>query len=242
VRTSKRHQLKQDRFRETTKSLLAEAIEHRQSIVRTAIGAGVILAVILVSWWIRESRNGKASVALGKAIESYSAPLRPAGTPPDPEALSFANEAERASAAHALFEQVANQYGLTRSGQAARYLAALTAIDMGDPKGGEAELKQVADFRNRELASQAKLTLANFYRNTGRQPEALKLYQELADHPTALVAKPTVEIQMAALYQSMNQPAEATKIYSQLLKEDPNGAAAEIAGEQLRKQVGAGGR
>jgi predicted negative regulator of RcsB-dependent stress response len=236
VRTSERRQLKQDRFAQTTGEIISEAVAHSRSVIITAILAAIVLALALGSGWYWNYRNQQANLALGKAMDSYNAPLRPPDTPApeDTTTPSFTSALERARSAHQQFQQIAAQYGFTKSGQAARYMAALTAIDMGDSKAGEGELKQVADSRNHDIASLAKLALAGVYSNSNRFKEALPLYQYLVSHPTDSVSKEMAELELASLYVASNQSGDATKLYNQLIKDNPKGAAASIAQQRLQ--------
>jgi predicted negative regulator of RcsB-dependent stress response len=146
---------------------------------------------------------------------------------------SFTSGAERARAAHSQFQKVADQYGWTNAGRIALYMSGVTALDMGDAKAAEQDLKSVADGRDADLASLAKLALAGLYRDGGHTAEAQKLYQELIDHPTNSVTKATAQLQLASLYANNNQSSEAGKLYSEIMKDDPRSAAAGIANQRL---------
>lgn len=232
MRTSERRQLKQDKFAETTKGLISSAVEYRASVVRWLVVAAVLVVGVGGSWWYWSYRTEQANEALGKAVETYNAALVPAGS--NNPGIDFHSALERARAAHQQFQQVADRYGHTRPGQMARYFAGLTAVDAGDPKNGEAELKQVAEAGNKDLAALAKLALANVYRGVQRNDEALRLYRELIDHPTASVSKPMAELELASLYEATNQTAEAGKVYDQIIVSDPQTTAAGIAQQHLQ--------
>jgi hypothetical protein len=72
------------------------------------------------------------------------------------------------------------------------------------------------------------------YRGEGKQASAIQLYKELIDHPSATVPKSTAQIELARVYEE-TQPAEAMRLYEQVRKEDPNGAAAQVAGTTVSK-------
>ena len=232
MRTSERRQLKQDKFAETTKDIISSAVEHRAPLVRSVLVGAVMVLVVGGAWWYWNYRTQRANEAFAKAVETYNAPLLPPGS--NSTTNNFHTAPERARAAHAQFEEVAGHYGHTGPGQMARYLAGLTAIDAGDVKGGEADLQQASNSSDKELAALAKLALANVYRGTNRSDEALRLYRELMDHPTASVSKPAVELELASLYAGTNQRAEASKVYDQILSSDPQSAAAGVAQQRLQ--------
>ena len=232
MRTSERRQLKQDKFAETTKDIISSAVENRASIMRTVIVAAVIVVVVGGSWWYWSSHTEQANEALGKAVETFNAPLLPPGS--NSPGVNFHSALERARAAHGQLQQVADRFGHTRPGQVARYLAGLAAVDAGDVNSGEAELKRAGESGDKDLAALAKLALANVYRGANRNDDALRLYRELIDHPTASVSKSTAELELASLYEATNQRAEAGKVYDQIISSDPQAAAAEIAQQRLQ--------
>ena len=236
MRTSERRQLKQDRFAETTKETISWAVSHRTALTWVLSAAVVLAAVVLGAWWYWNYHSQQASAALGKAMETYNAPLRAPNTPPAGEEISFAAAVERAQAARTQFDHVARQYSHTKSGRIARYMAALTTIDMGDDKSGEEQLRQVAAAGDRDLSSLAKLALAGIYRNTHRDKEALDLYQDLVSHPTASVSKPMAQLELASFYEATKQNAEAAKLYQEIVKENPGATAASFARQHMQGQ------
>ncbi len=227
-----RHQLKQDRFAEATKETVSWAVEHRNKLITGGVIAGVAILIVLGVWYWISYRDQQAGTALAASLRTYQAPLRPANMPADPNIPSFTSAAERAKAANAQFRQLADKYGSTNSGKIARYFLGLTDRDLGDLQGAERELKQVSTAGNKDVASMAKLALAGIYRDAGRDKEALDLYNDLIAHPTDSVSKSTAQLELAVLYES-KQPGEARRIYEEIRKEDPAGAAAEVAGSRL---------
>jgi predicted negative regulator of RcsB-dependent stress response len=234
VRTSERHQLKHDRFAETTKDTISWAVEHRSVLVWSIVAAVIVVAAVVGSGWYWNYRNQDASAALGKAMETYNAPLRPPNAPASAETLSFVSAQERARAAHTEFQQIADRYRHTKTGKVAGYMAALTAIDMGDNKAGEEGLKQVAESGDKDLSSLAKMALAGVYRNTGRQKDALQLYKDMVEHPTGSVSKPMAQLELASLYEATNQGADASRLYDEIVKKNPRSTAAALAQQHLQ--------
>ncbi len=225
-----RHQLKQDRFAEATKETFSWAVEHRQKLVTGGIVAGVAIIVVLGIWYGLSYQSQKADGALSLALRTYQAPLRPPNAPADPVMLSFTSANERAKVANAEFRKVADSYGYTTSGKIARYFEGLTLRDMGDLPGAERVLKDVGG--SKDLQSLAKMALAGVYRDTGREKDAIALYNDLIAHPTSAVAKSTAQLELADVY-ATSQPVEARRIYEQVRKDEPTSPAAEIAGGKL---------
>ncbi|MGA3316310.1 MAG: tetratricopeptide repeat protein [Candidatus Korobacteraceae bacterium] len=234
MRSYTRHQLKQDSFRTSTTETISWAVEHRSKVTAAVVAVGVILAVLIGGWAFVNYRDQQASSELAGAIQKYDAPIRPAGTPATPEMLSFGSIQERAKVSNAEFTHIADKYSFTQSGRVARYFAGITLHEMGDNTAAEKDLKDVADSRYQEIASLAKLALASIYHDTNRDPQAIEIYKQLADHPTVSVGKSTAQFLLASLYEEDNQPDQARKLYQQMQKENPSSQAAQMASQRLQ--------
>ncbi len=230
-----RQALKQDRFAETAADAVHWTVEHRSKLVAGGVVLAIIVAVVGGGYWYTSYRDGKASELLGHALMVYQAPLRPPGMPPDPQQLSYTSIKERGEAAGIEFNKVAAEYGSTRSGKYAKYFAGLAALDAGNPKAAEDHLKYVAGVRDKDIANLAKIALAAVYRDSNRQADAINLYKDLIARPTQTVPKVTAQLQLAELYTANNQPNEAKAIYQQIVKDNPQGAAAEIAQGKIQQ-------
>jgi hypothetical protein len=229
-----RQELKQDRFAETAADAMHWTVAHRAKLVSGGIGLAVLLAVVLGGFWYVRHTDTIAADELGHALMIYNAPLRPAGVPADPQQVSFASVQERAKAAYDEFNKIASSYGISRSGKYAKYFAGLAAIDLGNDKVAEEDLKYSAGVRDREISSLSKLALAALYRNTNRDADAVKEYNDLIAHPTLSVPKVTAQLQLADMY-AAKQPADAKKIYQQIATENPKSAIGEIATNKLQQ-------
>ena len=234
MRSYTRHQLKQDSFRTSTTETISWAVEHRSKVTAAVVAVVVLLAVIIGGWAYVNYRDQQGRSELAGAIQKYDAPIRPAGTPATPDMLSFGSIQERAKAANTDFTRIAGKYSFTQSGRVARYFAGVTLHDMGDNAGAEKDLKEVADSRYKEIASLAKLALASIYHDTNRDPQAIEIYKQLADHPTVSVGKSAAQFLLASLYEEVHQPDEARKLYQQMAKENPSSPAAQMAAQRLQ--------
>ena len=234
MRSYTRHQLKQDAFRAQTTETISWAVEHQSKLITAAIVVGVIVAVVLGGWWYVDYRDQLAQSELAAAMQKYDAPIREAGQPPLPNEVSFASAQERARASNVDFTRIADKYGFTQTGQIARYFAGITAHDLGDTANAEKALQMVAGSRYKEIASLAKLALAGIYHDTNRDAQAIALYKDLADHPTASVGKSTAQFLLASLYEESHQPDQARALYQQMQKESPASPVAQLASQKLR--------
>ena len=232
--------LKHDQFVDTTKHGLEWASENRHSVIVTS---SIILGVILVlvgAGVFYNNRSQAASAAFGNAMQTYQSPIAEPGQQVPPGMKTYPNVVDRAKAANALFMATADKYSITTDGKNARYFGGLTYIEAGENQSAETALKQVADSWNSNLAALAKLALAQLYRQTGRAPQAIELYNQLTAKPTDSVPAGTAQLQLAELYEGQNQPEAAKKIYAQLKDKDAKGAAGAIAAQKLNPAPAAG--
>jgi tetratricopeptide (TPR) repeat protein len=228
-----RQALKHDQLIDTTTHGLEWAGANRRSII---VSSAILLAVILVGVLgivLYNSRSNQASVAFGAAMQAYQTPIAEPGQAVPPGVKTFASAAERAKAANALFMSVADKYSMTPDGKVARYFGGLTYMEDGENASAESTLKQVAGGWNHDLAALAKLSLAQLYRQTGRDSQAIDLYNELTAKSATTVPSGLAQLQLAELYESQNKPDLAKKIYAQLKDKDAKGAAGMLAAQKL---------
>jgi tetratricopeptide (TPR) repeat protein len=196
----------------------------------------ILLAVVVAAiagGLVYNMRSDAAAAAFGAAMQVYQSPLTQPGEPVPPGKTAYATSAERAKAANALFLAIADKYGMTPSGANARYFAGLTYSDAGETQQAEDALKRVAGGWNKNLAALAKFSLAQLYRNSGRDPQAIDLYNQLSAKPTTTVPYGIAQLQLAELYQSEGNAKQAKDIYAALKDKDAKGPAGAIAAEKM---------
>jgi TolA-binding protein len=234
VQSYTRRQLKEDKFADTAQGAVQWATGHR-SVITWTVAALAVAAIVVGGLYLWNSqRTEQANIALSKALQTYTAPIRPAGSPPDSTSKSFTSIAERAKQAEKELQAIAEKYPYTKPGRFAAYMAATSAIQAGDTNGAEQQLKSMASSYDKGVASLAKLALAGLYRSTNRVSDAARIYKDLSDHPTETVPKAEAQLQLADLYAS-SDPKEAANIYQQIQKENPNSMAAQVAASKLAK-------
>jgi predicted negative regulator of RcsB-dependent stress response len=237
VRAETRHQLKQDAFSRVTLKAAEEtahwSVEHKSTIAIVGSVVIVVLAAVIGGWYYLSSQDEKASFEFSQAVRTMDTPLRAPGQPAQPDVPSFTSAKERSAAASKQFQEIADKYSHTRTGEMAHYFLGVAAVDMGDNAAAERDFKEVADKGNRELSSVAKLALASLYANTNRTKDAVALYQELISKPTASVGKVSAQLQLAELYQNSNQPLDAKRVYEEVKKDNPANEAGQLATQKL---------
>ncbi len=237
MRAETRHQLKQDAFSRVTIGAAEKtahwSVEHRNTLAVAVVAVAVIAAAVAGGWYYLSAQDEKASFDLSQAVRTLGTPLRPAGTPAQPDFPSFTSAKERSDTAKKQFQTIVDKYPHTRTADMARYFLGVTAATAGDNASAESNLKAVVSTGSKELASVAKLALADLYGNTNRTKDAVALCQELINQPTVSVSKATAQLQLAELYQTSNQPLDAKRLYEQVKKDNPNPEALRIATQKL---------
>jgi predicted negative regulator of RcsB-dependent stress response len=225
--------LKHDQFVDTTTHGLDWVSENRQTVI---VGAAALVLVILLAIGgsaLYNYRSEAASSAFGAAMQDYQTPLAQPGQPVPPGTKTYPSIAARAKAANAEFVAVADKYSFTSVGKVALYFAGLTEVEAGENASAESTLQKVASGWNGDLAALARLSLAQLYRQTGRDPQAIDLYNELSVKPTSTVPAGLAQLQLAELYEAEGKPEAAKKIYAQLKDKDAKSPAAQIAAQKL---------
>lgn len=224
-----RHDLKQDKFAASAVEAVQEVVEHRSGIVQI-VTAVVILAIVAGGvFWYMSSREEQATNALGRALVTYNAPVVPPGTPKDGSMTTFSSDQERLIASKNAFYLISDQFGWTRSGQYARYLAGLTEKDLGNDKVAEDQLRALSNTRRKELSSLAKYALAAVYRDEKRDQDAINLLQTLIENPSISVPKANAQFALADVYISNHQLDKANVVYEQIAKDNPKNSVGQIA-------------
>lgn len=229
--TQTRHALKGDKFAEVTKTGVSWVSGHREGVVRWSIIAGSALLVVVAAFVFWNVRTSAADEALGVALDTYTAPLAVPGAPAQKGV--YATAKERAQTANRQFVQVAQEYGWLPQGARAHYFAGVTYSDLGQTSQAETELKAAADSWNRNLSNLAKLALAGLYHQTGRNDDAVQLFNELVAKPSVTVPSTVAQLDLADLYAATGKKEQARALWAKVKDADKDGMAGSIAAQKL---------
>lgn len=179
--------------------------------------AGLVVLAILVALFLNWNRRASAEGqnALGKAIETSQARISDTGTPAGSTAKTYKTEKERAEAAIAEFQNVANTYGGDIA-EKAKYFIAVNKLDV-DRAAGVQELEAIAG-KSDEVGKMAKFALAQARVNDNRLDDAVALFQELAKMDDPIVAKDTINFEIAGIFEKQGKKTEAADIYFNIAK------------------------
>lgn len=245
VDNATKKQLKQpDQFVSLTEQGIDWANQNRSQAITWVVLAVSLILVLIGGYGLYSSRSAKAETALGAALRTYQTPIAGPDQQVPPGAKTFESVDARDKAALPAMQDVASKYGMMKSGTVAKYFVGVMYAEMGQNQSAEDALKPVASSWDKDLSALAKLALAQLYRNTGREPQAVALYNEIANGSASTVSPGMAKIQLAEMYDAEGKTAEAKKIYAELKDKDKGkdgkpGIIGAIAGQKLNPQ-GAG--
>lgn len=240
-------ELKQDKFRDVTMTLLDRAGDRLQGKGRSImyVIAGAVIAVALVGLFVRwrSHKADEARQALGRGIAIASAPVSttsPAGS----TSLSFTSEQERAQRAITEFEKVAAKYGDPYRSEANYFIA--TSRLYVDRNKAINELTELTKSNDREVAILARFALAQAKEADAKYDEAATLYKEIASQNSLVVTPETANLALAKIYEKQGKKKEAVDLLFNIVdtarkakdsegNPAPQSQAARDASEELQK-------
>jgi tetratricopeptide (TPR) repeat protein len=213
-----RHQLKENEIRTTYDEFKRYFDLHSKEIVTTA-GAVIVVAALVFGYraWSERQEAG-ANNELAVALRSFRAYVGPSSGEVGLESQSFPTAEAKYDRAEQQFRAVIDQYPHQRAAKIARYHVGVCQSALGDHNAAIKTLEEAAKTSDKEIAAIAKYALAGEYAAVKRVPDAVKLYQDLANHPTTSVPKATALLAEADAYRA-SDPAQARRIYQGLEKE-----------------------
>jgi tetratricopeptide (TPR) repeat protein len=172
-----------------------------------------IIAILFMSWSKRT--DAAAQTALGKAIETSRATISETGPPAGSTDKTFKTEKERAEAAIAEFQSVADRFGGSVA-EKAKYFIAINRLDI-DRAAGIQELEGIASASS-DSGKMAKFALAQTRVDDNRLDDAAALYQELLAMSDPIIAKETLNYELAGVYEKQGKKQEAADLYFNIAK------------------------
>ncbi len=214
-----RRELKQDELRTSLQQLEQFAKEHYREVVVSAVAVLLMAAGVLGWRTYSERREAEANAALGAALKTFRASV---GSPtPDLQgtaAPTFATASDKYKKALQQFTDIMARFPRQPAAEIARYHAGICQSELGNHDAAIKTLQEATRTRDANLASLAKFALAGEYLKAGRQADAVKIYQQLADHPTTAVPRATALVALADALRA-RQPGQARQLYERVQKE-----------------------
>jgi tetratricopeptide (TPR) repeat protein len=235
VQRQHRHELKQDEFKDSLVQIEEYLKQHYKGILNYTIIAVAVLGLAGGLWYYNARQEAAASADLGEALATFRAYVGP----PTPEAggpggTTYATAQEKYKKALQQFDAIISKYKLlprSKAVEIARYQAGICQSLLDDHKGAILTLTEASQDHDADIAAMAKFALAGELTKSGNTPEAAKLYQELADHPTMTVPRASALLALADTYRE-TQPAKAREIYERVEKEFASNASVSEAVKQ----------
>ncbi len=212
-----RRQLKQDQFAVATKDAVHWTVEHRKTLTIVLVLLGILALAAIGGFAYIQKQNGVASLEYGAAMRTYTSALRAKDAPVSPDEATYTSAVDRAKAANKQFASIADRFGMTKAGKIARYMAGVTALEAGDNKAAEDDLKK-ASGGEKDISALSKYALASLYRSTNRENDAVQMYKDVIDADSATVPKATAQLELAGMYETEKKNGEAAKLYEDLKK------------------------
>jgi hypothetical protein len=178
-----------------------------------ALAVIVILVFVALRWTRGSSAAGQA--ALGKAIETSQAQIQTGNVVTDPTQKTFNSEKERADAAIAEFQAVADKFGGAIA-EKAKYFIAVNRLFSDRPTAIQ-ELEGLQGSGS-DVGKLAKFALAQTRVEDGKLDEAAALFQELAGMDNSIIAKDSINFELAKIYEKQDKKKEAEDIYYNIAK------------------------
>lgn len=240
----KRDRRQPDQFVLATENSVQWIRGNRQTTFLIGGIALLLILVLSVGYAVFQHRTAEAQTAFGEAMQTYQTPLVKPDQPLPPGMKAFGTAKERAAKANTQFVAVAQQFGLTEPGKLAQYFAGLTYMEAGQNGPAEETLEKVSKNLNGDTAALGKMALAQLYQQTGRNEQAVVLYQQLVKGHATTVPPGLAQLQLADLYSAEGRNEDARHIYAELKDHDKDaqgklGVAAQVASEKLNPQPAA---
>jgi hypothetical protein len=227
-----RQELKKDQIRDTLQHAGEAVLQDRQLWLYVGIAALVVIAVL--GWRFYSARQAAAaSIQLADAMKVYNARIRAPGEAADPAEITYVDEKNKYADAARKFVAVAAQYPHTISGRTANYYAGLSLAREEKYDDAIKVLQPIESGSDEGFAALARFQLAQIDEKTGKDAQAVQLFQQLINKPTVFVSKPVALLALADHY-AKSDPPQATKLYQQVKTEFPDTQAAQQADQRLQ--------
>jgi tetratricopeptide (TPR) repeat protein len=232
-----RRELKKDELRTTFEHFEEYVKQRSQEILTVTI---LVVAVAGVAGGLKyyiDRQEAEANAELGAALKTFRAYVgapTPGTLGADTE--TFPTAKEKYIKALAEFNNVIQKYRTYPRPKAvaiALYHVGVCQALLGDQAAALKTLQEASRESDPELAALAQFALAGELAKSGKLLDAVKLYQNLSDHPTLTVPRFAALMALADAYRG-SQPAQARRLYAQVEKEfgsDPTVA------EALKQQI-----
>ncbi|MEO5858458.1 MAG: hypothetical protein ABIR33_05860 [Pyrinomonadaceae bacterium] len=195
---------------------LGKSLEGQGRNILYGIGALAVLVFLIWIFYTWSSRTGAAGqAALGKAIETSQSRVSETSPPAGSIGRTFTTEKERAEAAITEFQAVVDNQG-GAAGEKAKYFIAVNKMYV-DRNAAIADLEGLAKGSD-EVGKLSKFALAQAYAGDNKLDQAAAIYTELNGMSDPIVAKESIKVALADIYEKQGKKQEAAAVLFDLVK------------------------
>jgi tetratricopeptide (TPR) repeat protein len=230
-----RKELKKDPFLSVYYDDFVEFAQKNYRAIIAAILLAALAVVAVYSWRSYKQRQELAANALlGTALKTFHAYVGAASEDASaPGGQTFSTPAQKYQAALKQFSEVVEKYPRQKAAEIALYHVGVCQSQLGNSGAAVKTLEQAVRASDPDIASLARLALADELARAGKLDAARKVYAHLAGHPTRAVPAATAWLALANA-ERFTQPAAAREIYQRLAKDYSSDTyLAETVKEQL---------
>lgn len=215
-----RKQIKQDEFLSFFDQWMHWLGENWKQAAIGIGGAVVLVLLVLGGKAILAGRSDAASLALGKALGMYGAPV--GKDAPATATVKYASDTERLDAAERAFAAVKSKHWMTKEATIAKLFLAKIAADRGDKDRAIKELTEIAGKRSDDTVVRlAMLALVRLRLDKGEGPTLVKDLEAMAAGSDPRLARDVALYQLGQVWERQGKPEEASKVYKRLVDDFP---------------------
>jgi len=221
MRREHRRELKHDRFVDEIGTLSTKARENQRFLL-TITAAVVIIALGGYGMhFYRSSREQRAQLALGAAIETIDSPLQ---TPAQPiPGAKYKTEAERNGAAEKQFKDVQTKYSGTDAADVADLYLARFDAGRGDTTTARKLLDQfIRDHPNHVLVGSARFSLYQLRIENGEAGAVANELQAEINKTNPVLPPDTLLVLLAHAYDAQGNGVKSKEAYKRIATEFPD--------------------
>jgi TolA-binding protein len=217
-------QIKEDELKSAVEHALGWGRSHSAEVRVTALVALVLAGVLGAVGYFQTRERRQAEEGFGEAIATLGLPVLTATDPtPAPGTPAFRTANEKHTAAVVAFDGVARKFSSRPEGLRARYLAALSRIEIGQFSEAEKALIEIAADRRAGVLEPAlaRFALAELYRRSGQVDKATEGFRQIFSDPGSAVPREAALMGLGESLEGARKLAEAQATFRRLAEEFP---------------------
>ena len=221
MRREHRRELKHDRFVDEIGTLSTKARENQRFLLTITAAVVIIALGGYGMYFYRSSREQRAQLALGAAIETIDSPLQ---TPAQPTpGAKYKTEAERNGAAEKQFKDVQMRYSGTDAADVADLYLARFDAGRGDATTARKLLDQfIRDHPNHVLVGSARFSLYQLRIENGEAGAVANELQAEINKTNPVLPPDTLLVLLAHAYDAQGNGVKSKEAYKRIATEFPD--------------------